>query len=205
MQPPLEFPLKMTFKVLAFGPQISVTDAQGREILYVHQKLFKLKEEINVFSDSTRSRQIFGIKADRVLDWSARYRITDQVGREVGSIKRQGTRSLWRASYDVLDGGERISFHIREENAWIKLADALLGELPIVGMFSGYFLHPVYLVTRDGASDGMSAPVIRMTKKPSFLERNFYLERVDSGLTPEEEELLLLGLFIVTLLERRRG
>lgn len=204
MKTSLQFPLKMTFKVLAFGPQISVTDAQGREILFVHQKLFKLKEEINVFADHSRARKIYGIKADRVLDWSARYRITDQVGRPVGSVKRHGTRSLWRASYDVLDG-ERVAFHIQEENAWIRLADGLLGEIPIVGLFTGYFLHPVYLVSRNGSGDGMPDVVMRMTKKPSFLERSFHLERVADGLTPEEEERLLLSLFMVTLLERRRG
>jgi len=201
METALEFPLKMTFKVLAFGPQISVRDAGDREILYVHQKLFKLKEEINLFSDHTRSQQLYGIKADRVFDWSARYRFTDQAGSELGSVKRHGTRSLWRASYDVLDG-ERIEFQIQEANPWVKLADSLLGELPIIGMFTGYFLHPVYLVTRGEQAGGA---VLRMTKKPSFLERNYYLERVGAGLTPDEEERLLLSLLLVTLLERARG
>lgn len=204
MNQSMQFPLKMTFKVLALGPQISVTDASGREILYVQQKLFKLKEEINVFSDSSRSRQIYSIKADRVLDWSARYTFTDETGREVGAVKRHGTRSLWRASYDVLEG-EQVSFHIQEENAWVKLADALLNEVPIVGMFTGYFLHPVYLVGRGSSNGAPSAPVMRMTKKPSFLERNFYLERTDSALSSQEEERLVLSLFLVTLLERRRG
>lgn len=205
MPPPLQFPLKMTFKVLALGPQISVTDAGGREILYVHQKLFKLKEEINIFSDHTRSRQIYSIQADRVLDWSARYTFTDEMGREIGAVKRHGTRSLWRASYDVLEG-EQVGFHITEENPWIKLADGLLNEIPIVGLFTGYFLHPVYLVGRGPSGGGPpTAPVMRMTKKPSFLERNFYLERTDSDLSSQEEERLLLSLFTVTLLERRRG
>lgn len=204
MQTPLHFPLKMTFKVLALGPQISVTDAQGREILYVHQKLFKLKEEINVFSDSTRSRQIYGIKADRVLDWSARYTITDEMGRAVGAVKRHGTRSLWRASYDVLEG-EQVGFHITEENPWVKLADGILNEIPIVNFFTGYFLHPVYLVGRGPSDNGQAPAVMRMTKKPSFLERNFWLERVDDTLASQEEKRLVLSLFTVALLERRRG
>ena len=204
METPLSFPLKMTFKLLAFGPQISVRDAQGREILYVHQKLFKLKEEINIFADKSRTRQIYGIKADRVFDWSARYHFRDQAGHELGSIKRHGTRSLWRASYEVLNG-DQVEFRIQEENAWVKLADAVLGELPIIGMFTGYFLHPVYLVSRGDMAGGAGGTLLRMTKKPSFLERNFYLERVGDGLTPDEEERLVLGLLLVTLLERARG
>jgi hypothetical protein len=52
---------------------------------------------------------------------------------------------------------------------------------------------------------GAGGTLLRMTKKPSFLERNFYLERVGDGLTPDEEERLVLGLLLVTLLERARG
>jgi hypothetical protein len=46
---------------------------------------------------------------------------------------------------------------------------------------------------------------MRMLKKPSLGERNFYVEKIDPSLTAQEEERLLLSLFMVTLLERMRG
>jgi len=201
---PLSYPVKMTFKLLALAPQISVRDASGAEVMYVRQKLLKLKEEINVFSDESQSRRTYGIKADRILDWSARYHISDDVGRNLGAVKRHGARSLWRASYDVLNG-DQVEFQIREESAFVRLMDAFFGELPILGMFSGYVFNPVYLASRADALNDPGGLVMRMVKKPSLLERNFYIEKADPGLTAAEEERLLLSLFMLTLLERARG
>lgn len=201
---PLTYPVKMTFKLLALAPQISVRDASGAEVMYVRQKLFKLKEEINIFSDETQSRRRYGIKADRILDWSARYHFSDEIGQSLGAVKRHGARSLWKASYDVLSD-DQVEFHIREESAFVRVMDALFGEIPILGMFSGYVFNPVYLVSRGGALGEPGAPVMRMIKKPSFVERNFYVEKVDPALTAKEEERLLLSLFMITLLERARG
>ena len=66
----MNYPLQIRFKVVAFAPQIFVEDAQGNTICYVKQKLFKLKEDIQVFSDPTKSRQIASIKANKIIDWS---------------------------------------------------------------------------------------------------------------------------------------
>jgi len=101
--------------------------------------------------------------------------------------------------------GDQVEFHIREESAFVRLMDALFGELPIVGLFSGYVFNPVYLAGRAGALNEPGALVMRMVKKPSFMERNFYIEKTDPTLTAAEEERLLLSLFMLTLLERARG
>ena len=201
---PLAYPVKMTFKLLALAPQVSVHDANDVEVMYVRQKLLKLKEEINIFADQSQSRRLYGIKADRILDWSARYHFSDDAGQSLGAVKRHGARSLWKASYDILKD-DQIEFHIREESAFVRVMDALFGEIPILGMFSGYVFNPVYLVSRGSTLGEQSPPVMRMIKKPSFVERNFYVEKVDPTLTAQEEERLLLSLFMVTLLERARG
>jgi len=200
---PLEYPVQMTFKLLAIAPQISVRDANNREVMYVRQKLFKLKEEINVFANESQSQRLYGIKADQVIDWSARYRFTGAMGEELGSLKRHGAASLWKASYDLLDG-DQVQFHIREESALVRFLDAVLGEIPFLGMLTGFLFHPVYLVTR-AAPGAPGTPAMRMAKKPSFFEKNFEIEKVDPSLTEQEEERLLLGLFMLTLLERSRG
>jgi uncharacterized protein YxjI len=201
---PLAYPVKMTFKLLALAPQISVRDANDMQVMYVRQKLFKLKEEINIFADDSQLRRLYGIKADRILDWSARYNIANDIGQYLGAVKRHGARSLWKASYDVLNG-DQIEFHIREENAFVRLMDTLFGAVPILGMFSGYVFNPVYLVRRGSVIGEPGPLVMQMVKKPSFMERNFYVEKVAPGLTAREEERLLLSLFMVTLLERARG
>jgi uncharacterized protein YxjI len=195
----MNYPISLSFKLLALASQIYVRDADGNMIGYVKQKLLKLKEDINVFADEQQTRHLYNIKADRVLDFSARYNFTDSRGAFLGSIKRQGMRSIWKARYEISDGGGNHQLQIQEENGWIKVADALLGELPLIGMFTGYLFHPSYLVTRtDGAT------VARLTKIPAFFEGKFNLEKL-APLTDDEEIRVLLGVLTMTLLERARG
>lgn len=200
----MNFPLTMTFKILAIAPQIFVRDANGTEIMYVKQKLFKLKEAINIFSDQSQSRQLYAIKADRIIDFSARYNFTDYQGLTLGAVKRRGMRSLWKASYDVLEG-DQVIFQIQEENAMVKVMDGLFGEIPLIGMFSGYIFNPAYLVTRPGPAGQVGPTVIRLSKQPAFLESSFKVDKIDPTLSEKEEQQILLSLMMMTLLERSRG
>ncbi len=68
---------------------------------------------------------------------------------------------------------------IHEENAWVKVIDGVIGEIPIVGMFTGYMFNPAYIVSRMDKT-----PIVRLQKQPA---------------------LFLLGVLTMTLLERSRG
>ncbi len=195
---PMNYPLSFSFKVLALAPQFTVRDASGNVLFYVRQKLFKLKEAITVFGDEQQTRPLFTINADRVIDFSARYNISDVQGRYLGSIKRQGMRSLWRTHYEVFNGDVPV-MTIREENPWIKVVDGVLGEIPVVGAFTGYFFNPAYVVTRP---DG--AVAMRLAKQPAFFEGKFELQR-HVPLSEEEELRGLLSLMMMVLLERSKG
>lgn len=198
MQFPLQYPLTLSFKIAAFAPQFSVRDANGNLIVYVKQKLFKLKEAVTVFADEQQTQPLYTLKADRIIDFSARYHFADPQGASLGSVKRQGMRSLWKASYEIMDG-DKVAMTIREENPWVKVIDALFNEVPILGLFSGYLFHPAYLVSR---ADG--AVVVRMEKQPAFFEGKFGVEK--KGLLNEaEEKRVLLSLIMFLLLERTRG
>lgn len=195
----MNFPLSLSFKLLALANQIYVRDANGNLLGYVKQKMFKLKEDINIFADEQQTQMLFNIKADRMIDWSANYSFTDSRGNYLGSIKRQGMRSIWKASYDVFDSAGNQVYKIHEENGWVKVADALFGELPIVGILSGYVFNPTYLVDRmDGT------PVAHLKKEPAMFEGKFILSNL-SPLSTEEETRVVLGVLMMILLERRRG
>ncbi len=81
---------------------MTIADAQGNPLFYVRQKIFKLKEVINVFADVERSQELFTIKADRIIDFSARYNFSDPTGKVIGAVKRRGMKSLWKAHFDTL-------------------------------------------------------------------------------------------------------
>ena len=71
----MQFPLSLSFKILALAPQVYVRDASGVVQMYVRQKLMKLKEAVTVFADESQTTPLYTINADRVIDWSARYNI----------------------------------------------------------------------------------------------------------------------------------
>lgn len=195
----MKFPIDLTFKILALASQIYVRDAQGNLLGYVKQKLLKLKEDINVYSDESQTTVLFNIKADRILDFSARYNFTDSRGNVLGSIRRRGMRSIWKANYEICDPSGTQVFQVNEESPWVKIADSLVGELPVIGMFTGYFFHPAYIVSRmDGTQ------VLRVGKQRAFFESKFHLSE-PGDLSTAEESLVLLGILTMVLLERARG
>jgi uncharacterized protein YxjI len=195
----MNYPLSLSFKLLALASQIYVRDANGNLLGYVKQKLLKLKEDINVFADEAQTQHLFNIKADRVLDFSANYRFTNNQGNVIGSIRRKGMRSIWKANYEISDGNGNQVLQINEENGWVKVMDAVAGEIPILGMFTGYIFNPAYLISRmDGT------PIARLQKEPAFFEGKFKLEP-QIQLSGDEETRVLLSVLTMTLLERARG
>jgi hypothetical protein len=196
----IQYPLTLTFKLFALAKQATVTDAAGRTVLYTKQKLFKFREHVEIWTDSSQGTRLAEIKANKVIDWSARYYSTDANGGEIGSVGRRGWRSIWKAHYETFNPGDNTpDFSIQEENAWIKVADSLLGEIPIVGIFSGYLFHPSYLATRAGG-----APAMRLTKQAAFFEGRFQIDKL-GPMTEREELNLFLSFMMLVLLEKQRG
>ena len=195
----MQFPLNFTFKITTISNDFRVNDATGAEVAFVRQKLFKLKEQVQVFNDESRSQLNFTVKANKWLDFSASYVFYDNQERELGRIVRRGWKSLWKSSYDIYDENQKQDFSVNEENPLIKVFDGLFGDIPILGMFTGYFFNPTYLVTRP---DGTA--IARLSKEKSFFGRRFSVDKLaefESG----EENRLLLGLMMMILLERQRG
>ena len=194
----MQYPLDLRFKLFSLSQQITVCDASGNSILYVKQKMFRLKEKVEVFSDSSLKNKLFEINANRIIDFSANYKFTAADGSDWGAVRRHGMRSLWAAHYEVIEGNS-VDMHIREENPWKRLLESLLGEIPIVGFIALYLLNPSYLITM---ADGTTA--MRVTKKPSIFERYFVIEKI-SEVDQDDELRALLSLIMMVLLEKSRG
>jgi hypothetical protein len=194
----MNYPLDLTFKILALSGQIYVRDAGGALVAFVRQKFLKLKEDINIFGDEQQTRLLYNVKADRIIDWSARYTFTDAQGQAFGALKRHGARSIWRANYDIFATSDTPVMHISELSGWVRVADSLFGELPLIGILSGYLFHPTFIVYRG------DAPVAKLEKKPAFFEGKFQLSEV-KDLSEAEERLVFVSVLTMTILERSRG
>ena len=196
----VQFPLRLSFRILTLAPRIDVTDATGRPVLHARQRLFKFREHVEIFTDATQTVRLAEIRADRVIDWSARYAFTDARGGAIGSMGRKGWRSLWRAHYEVFNPGDAVpDFVVQEENVMAKVMDGLLGQIPLLGILVVWLFHPRYGATR---ADGR--PALRLVKQPAFWEGRFAVEQT-GPVAPREVMNLVLSFLMMVLLERRRG
>ena len=196
----LNYPLDFKFKITTLSSDFNITDRHGNYVAYVREKMFKLKEDVIVFNDESKSQELFRIKADRWLDFNASYSMTDlSTHKNLGRLARKGMRSIWKSQYDIIDGNEKIKFQINEDNAWIKIWDSFVGEIPIIGMFTGYFLNPSYTVKEASGKE-----YFKLKKMPSLIGRRFQLDRL-IDIDDEDESLVILSFLMMVLLERERG
>lgn len=195
----LQYPLFLKFKITTLASDFTITDRNNNSLAYVRQKLFKLKEDVVVYNDSSKSQENFRIRANQWIDFNASYAITDRQGNSLGKIARKGMRSIWKATYNIFDQNENQRYKVQEENAWIKVLDGLISDIPIIGAFTGYFLNPSYIVHDNNGNE-----IYRMKKMPSFFGRKFQLEQIND-IADEEETLVVLSLMMMVLLERAKG
>lgn len=190
----LNYPLTLSFKIIAFNPQVKVTDAGGQVALYVKQKALALKEDVKIFADEGQGQQLYQMKANKIIDFSAQYNITRPDGSAVGAVKRKGMRSIWKATYIIVDATGAEAGLIHEENPWLKVLDSFVSEIPFVGMF----INPAYLVELRGQT------VLYLKKQPAVFEGKFTLEK-RGEFSQAEEGLLMSSLIMMLMLERQRG
>ena len=195
----LQYPLFLKFKLTTLSSDFTITDRNENSLAYVRQKMFKLKEDVVVFNNESKSQENFRIRANQWIDFNASYAITDSFGKNLGKIARKGMRSIWKATYNIFDQNDTQKYKVQEENAWVKVLDGMVGEIPIIGMFTGYFLNPSYIV-----HDNNGKEIYRLRKMPSFFGRKFQLDQIND-IPDHEETLVVLSLMMMVLLERAKG
>lgn len=195
----MQYPLSLKFKIAAIASQIYVNDANNQPIFYVKQKLFKLKENIEIYSDDTKSNKLYTVKSDRVIDFSPEFILQDVTGATVGSTKRFGRKSIWKSTYDITVG-QQLQLRVTEANPWAKVMDTLLREVPILSFFSGYFFNPTYTI-----SDSNNQSIGSLKKRPSFLESKYTIDQTSINLNDDQNRVFAALMMVVVLRERFRG
>jgi len=168
-------------------------------LAYVKQRLFKLKEAINIFTDESKTNLIYTIAANKWIDFNAVYTIKDSNGNDLGSVGRKGAASLWRANYEIFDKNKQFRYRVHEKTGWTRVWDGLFKQIPLISIFTGYFFNPSYNLININEQT-----VAVLKKEASFFGREFNIEKLSNSIN-EDTELVLLGLMMMILLERRRG
>ncbi len=104
-------------QVLALAGVLRLYNPQGQLVLYCQQKLFKLKEDIRLFSDETKSRELLNIQSRQILDFSAYYDVYDsQYTTKIGGIRRKGLRSMVQDEWEIFDEGDNSIGMLTEDS-----------------------------------------------------------------------------------------
>ena len=94
------------------------------------QKAFKLKEDIRIFTDESKTQTLLEIKARQIVDFSAAYDVVDPTeGVKVGAARRQGMRSMLRDSWELLDEADKPAAVIQEDSQGKALLRRFLSNL----------------------------------------------------------------------------
>jgi hypothetical protein len=104
-------------QVLALTGTIRLYNPSEQVVLYSRQKMFRLKEDIRVYSDESQTQELLYIQARQIIDFGAAYDVHDSLAQEkVGVLRRKGLRSLLRDEWEVLDAGDRIIGRLFEDD-----------------------------------------------------------------------------------------
>jgi hypothetical protein len=128
MNPIFQFPQYLLKRqVFALTGKLRFYDPHNNLVLFVEQKMFRLREDIRVYSDETKTQEMLLIKARNIIDWAAAYDVTDSsTGQKIGVLRRKGWKSMLRDEWEVLDINDQPVGRLFEDSVTRALLRRLL-------------------------------------------------------------------------------
>jgi len=112
------------------GASFHVYDKDMRVVAFSRQKAFKLKEDIRVYTDESKSTELLSIQARQIVDFSAAYDIVDSAEqKKIGAARRKGWSSIMRDSWELLDENDHPVAQLREDSAMAAFFRRFLSNL----------------------------------------------------------------------------
>ena len=193
----LKFPLDIKFHIATFSNDFSVTDANNQSVFYVREKILSWRDVIKVYRDSSKKEELYQLRSNKVIDFQQTFTITDANGNIVGKAKRKTLKSFWTATFHIYDANDNHILTIKERSGFTRMMDGMVGEIPVVGFFSGYLFNPKYAL-----SNLQGTELMEVSKEPSFFGRKFKLNQYQQT---EDDALFVLSFMLMLITDRNRG
>ncbi|WP_140938476.1 LURP-one-related/scramblase family protein [Sphingobacterium lumbrici] len=194
----LNYPLHFRFRITTLANDFVAMDAFGNTIYYVREKIFSWRDRVKVYRDQSKSELLYELTSNKLIDFQQTFTITDGAGRVIGKVRRKALKSLWRSTFNLMDPTDAIDHSIKEKNPWTKFWDGLFGEIPLIGMLSGYLFNPSYILRNDAGEE-----MFEIKKEPSFFGRKFSVHKITER--EVDDERFVLSLMLLVLMERSNG
>ena len=109
-------------QAIALTGRFRFYDPMGNLVMFSEQKRFRWKEDIRVYADDEKTREVLSIKARQMMDFSASYDVVDtEMNQKVGVLRRKGFRSLFRDEWEVLDENDNVKGLLFEDSMGLAL------------------------------------------------------------------------------------
>ena len=117
-------------QVFALAGKFRAYDPSGKLVLFSEQKMFKLREDIRIYSDESKTQEVLMIKARQIMDFSAAYDVVDSAtGQKVGALRRKGLASILRDEWEILDVNDNAIGKLFEDSMGLALVRRFLSNL----------------------------------------------------------------------------
>ena len=114
-----------------FGNKFWFEDVNEKRYGFCEQKRFKLKEDIRIYVDESKSHEWLKIKQKQIVDAWGGYDIVDsQSGEHIGTVRRKFWASIIRTRWHLLDAaGNEVGILIEDSMGYALARRLLLGIL----------------------------------------------------------------------------
>lgn len=174
-----------------FGASISVRDADsGDQFGYIEMKAWKLREDVRLYSDSSKQHELLRIHARNIVDFGATYDVfessTDTL---LFSLRRKGLKSMFvRDHWDIFGPTEEPIADLQETSSGLALLRRYIGFLPFVGFLADLVLmiSPVtYTISGmlGGAVTGQAAKITHR-KNPFVVKMGLDMSAAEAPIDP---------------------
>tara|TARA_B100001113_G_scaffold59097_1_gene44600 strand:- start:17067 stop:17636 length:570 start_codon:yes stop_codon:yes gene_type:complete len=120
-------------KILGEEFHIYSDESMRSMIGYSKMAALKLKEDIRVYSDESKSTELLIIKQKGILDFTGGFSIVDgQTGESLGTLRRKGMKSILRDSWILVDDKENVIGSLGEESGGLALVRRFIPYLTIL-------------------------------------------------------------------------
>jgi hypothetical protein len=143
----------------------------GDPVCFVEQKRMALKEDLRVFTDDTKSTEVFRFKARQVWDPRAVYSVTDPDGTPIGGLQKVFGKSLLRSTWRLLDPSGAVIGWAQERSFGVALFRRLVGFVPYLGDFADWLPIRYHFDYHLGAEDGDGPQIGGLERLVSFRDR----------------------------------
>ena len=119
----------MKQKVLAIGRKYYIYDNQNQLIGFCHQKAFKWKEDIRIYTDESKAHELLTVKQQQVPDFSGTFAVNDPTkGNElVGFVGRKGWQSMLQDTWHIFNNQNQHIAEVKEEGGGLAILRRILG------------------------------------------------------------------------------